>query len=352
MKPFKERLIVFLAGGMVVGGAVGAWGYLNISARQSEVVRLRLTVKKQIWQEENLNKSYASLKEELNWLKEKKAQSYDQTIGALMQATDNAPIEALYELGVKALQEKDPSRAYFALAQVHKANPEYKEIAKHYPMAQKAHEHERQKQMADKLKSAYAQGYDQQAKGLFAQAKANYQRVMELNPLYKDTQKRLNTVSQYLAVREQSREFEQRKQWLEASYKLGVNAQIQGRYAQAKETFAAIVSYAPKYKDAAQRLKVVLARLPKTQPLNATASDPHCYEKGVAFGKCASLGSGSSNCGQADLSQIPAGCKDNPAFAKGLKSGLSSAGRGTGGEGNEPSTADLFKGLPSLLKDL
>lgn len=353
MNALKETLIPFVIGSLVTAAIMGVWGYLSIHALQTEKTHLQQQVKKYAWRQENLNKTQASLKEELDLLKEKKAEEYDQTIGALMQAKDNAPIDALYELGIKALQEKDDSRAYFALAQVHETNPNFKEIAKHYPQAQKAYERYQQKQFDEKLTSTYAQAYDQQINGQFAQAKANYQRVLALKPNYKDAQKRLNTVAQYLAVRERSREFEQRKQWLEASYKLGFNSQLQGRFAEAKATYEAIVNYAPKYRDAAQRLKAVKARLPKTAPAAlATSQDAHCYEKGVVFGKCASLGADTSQCGQADSSHIPPACKESVDFAKGLKAGLSNArSNANKGEG-EPSASDLLKGLPSLLSNL
>ncbi len=357
MKTFKEKLIPFALGCLLSAAAMGLWGYLNIHSLQTENKQLQKQVKKHVWREENLNKAQASLKAELEWLKEKKATEYDQTIGALMQAKDNAPIEALYELGVKALQEKDYPRAYYALAQVQAVNPKFKEQQKFYPQAKKAYESHQQKQLEDTLKTTYAQAYDQQLNGQFAQAKTNYQRVLALKANYKDAQKRLNMVSQYLAVREQNREFEQKKQWLEASYKLGINAQLQGRFAQAKEAYAAIVNYAPRYKDAAQRLKVVQARLPKTSPLSLSANqNVNCYEIGVAFGKCAKLGADVTTCGKTDVSRIPPACKDNPDFAKGLKMALSSGRSGgangdNGGEG-EPSASDLLKGLPSLLSNL
>ncbi len=357
MNTFKEKLIPFALGCLLSAAAMGFWGYLNIHSLQTENKQLQKQVKKLVWREENLNKAQASLTAELAWLKEKKATEYDQTIGALMQAKDNAPIEALYELGVKALQEKDYPRAYYALAQVEAVNPKFEEQQKYYPQAKKAYANHQQKQLEDTLKMTYAQAYDQQLNGQFAQAKTNYQRVLALKANYKDTQRRLTVVSQYLAVREQNREFEQKKQWLEASYKLGINAQLQGRFAQAKEAYAAIVNYAPRYKDAAQRLKVVQARLPKTASLTHSANqNGNCYEIGVAFGKCAKLGADVTTCGKTDVSRIPPACKDNPDFAKGLKMALSSGRSGgangdNGGEG-EPSAADLLKGLPSLLSNL
>jgi hypothetical protein len=355
MNAIKNTLIPLLAGSLVTAVVMGMWGYLQIHALQTENSQLQKQVKKLAWREENLNKTQASLKAELEWLKEKKATEYDQTIGALMQAKDNAPIEALYELGVKALQEKDYPRAYYALAQVQAVNPTFKEQQKYYPQAKKAYESHQQKQLEDTLKMTYSQAYDQQLNGQFAQAKTNYQRVLALKANYKDAQRRLNMVSQYLAVREQNRDFEQKKQWLEASYKLGINAQLQGRFAQAKEAYTAIVTYAPRYKDAAQRLKVVQARLPKTASLSASQT-VNCYEIGVAFGKCAKLGADVTNCGKTDVSRIPPACKDNPDFAKGLKMALSSGRSGgangdNGGEG-EPSASDLLKGLPSLLSNL
>lgn len=344
----KPILIAFTAGSLVTGGAVGTIGYLTIKALNTEKAHLQAKVKKLGWREENLSKNQASLQEELNGLKEKKAQEYDQTIDTLMQAKANADIRALYEIGVKALQEKDYPRAYFALAQVEKANPQFKDLPKQYPAAKKAYDQYQQNHLAENLKKTYLQAYDQQMNKQFAQAKFNYQRVLDMQPHYKDAKARLYTVTQYLTVRDQSRDLEQKKEWLEALYKVGLNEQGLGRYVQAKEAYQHILDYAPHYKDTARRFKTVRAHLPKTlsptQAVNATTAGQNlnCYEKGVTVGKCSTLGSEAANCSQSDLSRLALECKDHPEFAKGLKSTVTS--------GNPATT--LLRDLPNLLQNL
>jgi outer membrane murein-binding lipoprotein Lpp len=361
----KDTLIAFLAGSLLAGGTLGTLGYLKINDLSSENTRLEVKVKKLNWRQENLNKNQASLTEELNGLKEKKDQGYDQTIGALIQAKDNASIDALYEIGLKALQEKDYPRAYFALAQVEKANPKFKEIPKYYPEAKKAYDKHQQSQLEEKIKTTYSQAYDQQAHGQLAQAQTNYQRVLRLRPTHKEAQNRLRSVNQYLALGQRTRDFAQKKQWLEATYKLGVSEQAIGRYAQAREAYYSILNEAATYKDTASRFKVVNARLPKMTPQAQAVSGTNCYEKGVAFGKCAKLGANSQNC--ASVSSPPAECKANPEFVRGMQTALNRSGTSPGAGGNEElptgegandesgeedNTAQLIKEFPDFLKGL
>jgi predicted transcriptional regulator len=343
----KKILIAFIAGSLVTSGALGTLGYLKIGALNTENTHLKQKLKKLDLRHQNLTKNQASLSEELNGLKEKKAKEVDETIGALMQAKADAGIEALYELGVKALQAKDYPRAFFALAQVEKANPKFKEIEKFYPNSKIAYDKYQQKLVEDKLKDTFTLAYDQQAHKQFAQAKINYQRVIEMNPNYKDAKTRLAVVSQYLNLQQKIRENEQKAQWLEASYKLGLNEQNKGRFAQAKETYEAILKYAPLYKDTANRLKTVNARLPKTPTTLQNIKTPelaqslNCYQKGLAFGKCGKLGLDKENC-SADVTQLPLECKNNPDFVKGMKAAV----------GSSRSPASLLKDLPDLLKNL
>jgi len=346
----KKYLIAFLAGALLTGTGVGVGAYLQTSALTTENKSLQAKLKKLNWQQDNLLKNQANLVDELNGYKENKAQVYDQTIGALMTAKENATLDALYAIGVKALREKDYTLAYFALVEVQAALPHYKELDRYFPESKQAYEKKQQALADEKLKNAYAAAYDYQAKGQFEQAKLNYQRVLEMNPRYKDAAARLQAVTRYLTVRQKSKEFEQKKQWLEASYKLGVNEQGQGRLLQAKQAFEAILKEAPHYRDVAKRFQFVNARLPKAPPSVQIATAPkpalNCYERGLAFGKCATAGGENANCSESDVARLQFECKGNPEFAKGLKAAVG----GGRGEGGSVSAATLFKGLPSLLK--
>lgn len=342
----KDILIAAIAGSVFTAGVLGTLGYFKIAALTTEKARLQITLKKLEWRQENLTESHEALQAEIKQLKAKKADEVDQTIDALMQAKEEASIAALYEIGLKAWQEKDTAQAYFALAQVWKANAHYKEIAKFYPLAEQAHAKTQAAQAQERVKATYAKAYDYQVHRQFAQAKVHYEQVLALQPGYKDTASRLRAVSQQLGLIQRSRDFEQKKHWLEASYALGVKQQNQGLYTQARDSFQAILKDAPRYRDVPQRLKTVLARLPKPPavvPANTAAQDLNCYEKGAAFGKCASLGAGESNCSAAALTPPPE-CKGNPEFTRGLKSAL-------GNQGNN-SSLSLLRGLPSMLKDL
>lgn len=341
----RQILIAFSVGGLLTGGVLGAVGYTQYQSMREETNRLETVIKKQTWRLENLTKNQARLETELTGIKDEKNKSYDQTIGALMEAKDNASIEALYTMGVKALNEKDAPRAYFALAQVKEVNPEYKAIAEYYPQAEKAYQQGQQLLLQEKLKLTYAQALDQQSKGQFAQAKANYEAVVNTKSDFKDAKARLLVVSRQLAIRTQTRELEQKKQWLEAAYKLGFNHQANGRYADARNAYQQIANDSPAYKDAAQRLKAVLAKLPKAPPpAPIQASDPvalaaqnqACYNKGKIFGSCAA-DPNSPGCGSPEMSSTPAECKNNPEFTKGYQSTSSRDPNG------------MLKGLSSLL---
>lgn len=336
----KKILIAFLSGSLVTAGTLGTLGYLKYNDMRAENNRLEMVVKKQDWRLSNLSKNQVSLEAELTNLKENKELAYDQTIGALMQAKENASIEALYEIGVKALAEKDAPRAYFALAQVIKANPKYKDIAEHYPKSQQAYGKHQQSLFDAELKETYLKAFDQQANKQYAQAKVNYQRVLEMKPDFKDAKARLATVSRQLNLRDQTRDLDQKNQWLAATYKLGFNHQANGRYAQAVVAYEQIVNDSPNYKDSAKRLEAVRSKLPRV-PVPPQSQAPStdqklCYEIGVTFGRCSKNMTG-EGCSQ--LSQ-PAACKGSPEFVKGFQT--------TGAV--DPNT--LLKGLSSFLTDM
>lgn len=336
MRLAKEILIGFVAGGLMTGGALGAVGYLKIHELNAENSRLEVKLKKSSARQTKLTKTQASLQSELESIKQKKGQAYDETIDTLIVAKENAGVDALYEIGSQALREKDYPSAYYALSQVEKAKPDYKEIARLYPESQKAYEIHKQKTLDKDLSSAYAKAYDHQLKGQFAQAKDQYQRVVELKASYKDAKTRLTLMTQLVATTYKTRDYAQKKQWLDNTYKLAVNEQALGRWAQARDAFASIVSTAPGFKDSAKRLNTVSARLPKAPQVVATA-DPRCYEKGVAFANCAK-DSSAEICKQ--YIQAPPECKGNPEFQKGM------------GSVTTQESLDMIKGLPDLLKSL
>jgi len=340
----KQILIAWIAGGLVTGGSLGTLGYFHIQGLKAENTRLATEVKKQKWQLQNMSDQQARLSDELAGFKDAKNRSYEQTIGALMQAKDNASLEALYEIGVKALSEKDAPLAYFALDEVHKARPKYKDIAQHYPAAQQAYNQHKQTQFQHRLDTTYAQALDQQASQQFAQAKNSYQMLVNMKPDFKDAKIRLETVTRYLAAREQTRSLEQKKQWLETTYRLGFDHQAYGRYSDAQAAYAQIVHYAPQYKDSAKRLAAVRAKLPKTPPLaqaNAPAAPTQsCYEQGLLFGKCAVVGAQDPTCSQLNTAAPPTACQKDPEFIRGFQATSN----------RDPS--GLLRGLSSFLKEI
>lgn len=342
MKPAKELWIGLSAGILLTGLSLGIVGYIQIQALNAENSRLKMELKKADWRQQNLSKAQASLQTELDGFKAQKEQAYEQTVNSLMQAKADADIDALYALGLKALQQKDYPRAYFALSQVSQQNGAYKEIAKYYPQAQKAYASFQQKQLQSELASSYAQALDHQLKGQLAQAQSAYQHVLELQPKYKDAPARLASVSRYLSAQQKTREAEQKSKWLLSTYQLGLKEQSLGRYAQAKAAFDELHKYAPKYKDVAQRLKTVTAQLPKELQV-AKASGPACYAKGVIFGNCLKTQSAGPNCKQLNLSAVPAECSGNPEFQK----GFSSITNATNQE-----TLNMAKEFPNWLKNL
>lgn len=322
MKPLHTLLISLLTGSLLTGASLGTWSYVHIQTLKKENGRLQQQLRKATQREENLSDSQGRLQTELEQLKTHKVQEYDHTIEALMQAKANANIDALYAMGIKALQEKDYPRAYFALNQVNQNNPKYKELATHYPVVQKAYSQYQQQLSTERLKDTYAQAYDHQAKGQWAQAKVNYQRVIDIQANYKDAKARLESVSKTLYTYTHQQALEQHKKWLESTYQLGLSEQSLGRYAQAKEAYEHIVKDAPKYKDSSQRLKTVSALVPKPQA-SAPIQSINCYEKGVTFGKCSSLGAETQSCNPEEMSNLQTSCKGNPEFAKGVKSATS-----------------------------
>lgn len=336
-KPLKQILIAFFAGGLVTGAGLGTLGYLQYQKMQAENSRLQTVVNKQKFRINNLSSQQSRLNAELGAIQDEKDQTYEQTIGALMQAKDNASIEALYEIGVKALAEKDAPRAYFALSQVQKFNPQYKAIAEHYPVSQQAYAQHQQRELQNQLNTSYAKGLDQQASGQFAQAKNSYQEVVSRKADFKDAKARLDTVTRYLSARTQTREQEQKTRWLATTYQLGLKHQANGRFADAQTAYAQIVSYAPQYKDTATRLKAVAAKLPKIPPL--ASAGPNCYAQGTLFGKCA-MGAQDPVCSQITATETPAACKNDPEFIRGYQSTATQDPNG------------LLKGLSSFLKDI
>jgi hypothetical protein len=205
------------------------------------------------------------------------------------------------------------------LAQVQQSNPGYKALATHYPAAQKAYAQHQQQLATEKLRATYALARDQQAQGQWAQAQLNYQRVLALQANYQDAPARLAVVSRQLQTTQGQQALEQHKKWLTATYQLGLSEQALGRYGQAQAAFAQIVAVSPQYKDSRQRLKTVSALVPKPTPTPALASTG-CYDKGVQFGKCSSLGANAQGCNPADMTALQTSCKGDPEFTKGLKS--------------------------------
>lgn len=339
----KQFLLAFFAGSMVTGGALGTLGYFAYADLQIEKQALLTESKKQAWRLQNLTESQGRLQEELTGFKEAKSARYDNAIGALMQAKENASIAALYDWGLKAMTENDPARAYFALAEVHKANPEYKAVASEYPKAQQAYQQYQSKQKQTQLQSDYAQGLDAQAKGQWAQAQQAYQRVLQVQNPYKDTAQRLATVSKQLNTRTQSLDLKQKQAWLEATYKLALSQQASGRYAAARDAYQQIVADAPGYKDAAQRFKVMQAKAPKPTPPPSTLPTANCYAQGQLFGRCAS-DPNSPGCSSLQNQSTPAACKNSPEFVKGFQAAAT-----PNTANNERDPNGLLKGLSSLM---
>ncbi|MGV3527238.1 MAG: hypothetical protein ACO1RX_23685 [Candidatus Sericytochromatia bacterium] len=330
-------MIAFLTGALLTGAGLGTAGYMQFQSLQAETTRLQSVVDKQKLRLEKLRSQQSLLNSELSAIKDEKDQTYEQTIGALMQAKDNASIEALYAIGRKALAEKDAPRAYFALSQVHAAAPQYKDLATHYPLAQQAYAQHQQRVQQEQLNAAYARGLDQQAKGELAQAQASYREVLRLKTPFKDAKARLEAVTRYLNTRTQTRELAQKNAWLASTYKLGLSHQANGRFADAQAAYAQIVGYAPQYKDTAARLKAVRAKVPKTVPLASAA--PNCYAQGTLFGKCA-MGAKDPVCSQINAKETPVACKNDPEFIRGYQSTATADPNG------------LLKGLSSFLKDI
>lgn len=117
-----------------------------------------------------------------------------------------------------------------------------------------------------------------------------------------------------------------------------MNKQVLGRLAEAKETYEAIVQYAPRYRDVASRLRTITAMLPKSAPMAASGN---CYAKGLTLGACAKSPT-SPGCAQLDMSHTPAECRGNPDFQKGLASAMGrSLNQGSGQRSQQPETPDL-----------
>lgn len=318
MKRFPP-LLISLAGSLLIATGLGAWGYQHIHSLHQDNQRLQQQLQKALWRADNLSKNQSSLETELAQLKASRERDYNQTLDTLLRAKAEAPVAALYEIGVQALQAKDYPRAYFALNQVQQSNPGYKALATHYPAAQKAYAQHQQQLATEKLKATYALARDQQAQGQWAQAQLNYQQVLALQANYQDAPARLATVSRQLQTTQAQQALEQHKKWLTATYQLGLSEQALGRYAQAQAAFAQIVAVSPQYKDSRQRLKTVSALVPKPIPTPALASTG-CYDKGVQFGKCSSLGANAQGCNPTDMTTLQTSCKGDPEFTKGLKS--------------------------------
>jgi len=242
----------------------------------------------------------------------------------------------LYQLGIKAWEEKDYFRAYYAFAEVYQKNPSYKQIQKFHSESKKAYIGHKLSQFEEELKTTYLKAFDQQANSQFALAQSNYQKVIQMRGDYKDARQRLGNVNQQLDIINKTRDLEQRNKWVTATYKLGFNHQANGRYAQAKIAYQQVLQYAPRYKDTLKRLngvKAQLAKQPKAPPIKpnpislpntgqtAPFTTQNCYQKGIAFGKCATSSDPSSCSG---LDKVPPECKDNPDFKRGLKSVVSS----------------------------
>ncbi len=349
----KQLFMAFMAGTVVTGATLGTLGYFYIGDLNAEKTELQTLTKKQSWRLENLTDSQTRLQNELQNLKEQRKKTYDTTITSLMQAKNNAGLEALYEMGNKAFAEKDYPRAYFALAQVIKANPQYKNIAKEFPAVKTAYEKHRKDLSAQLLKTTYGKALDAQAKEQFGQAKAAYEEVIRLQADYKDAKQRLATVTRQLDTRNKALAQSQKKKWLSETYKVGFNHQAIGRYADAKAAYQQVVNYAPNYKDAAKRLKTVASKVPVpvSTPVPVAATGNNCYQLGMTVGRC---GSNPNNPGCANLqssAQIAA-CKNNPEFVKGYQTTLNAGAATTPGAGTNPDPNGMLKGISSLLKNL
>lgn len=355
MANWKQLLIACLAGALICGGGLGAWAYQALHGLNTRNQLLEIKLRALGVRLQQQTDSASALQTEIDTLKNRRDQGYDQTIDALMQARSVADVDALYEIGLKALQEKDYPRAYFSLAQVAEARADYKQIAKLLPQAKQAYQQFQHSQQENSLAQDYALGLDHQRKGEIAQAVAAFQRVVKIKPDYRDAGLRLRRLGQLLAAVQGARDLAQKRQWLEASYQLGVKQQGLGRYAAAREVYAQIVQDAPGYRDTAQRLRTVTALLPKVQAVSQSP-DELCYQLGVAFGNCAK-NPGGPNCARFDTGHAPAICKDNPAFRKGLASLMAAETGGDPAAGadsrlTQQKALSMLKDLPSVLGNL
>lgn len=344
LKSIPLTVLTFLVGVLILGGALGAYGYFQLSDLQLENTRLQGTVKKQKKRISSLRKSQSELKAEFKAYKEQSAKDEAEAQGALKVMKDTANIEALYAIGLRGLKSKDYTLAYLALSEVQKHQPQYKELDKHFPAAQKAYQQKKKDDFQAKLKATYLKAFDHQGKQQLAQAKEAYQQVIGMQANYKDAQKRLDMVSKQLALRTQKSDAQQLQNWLASQYKLGTEHQQQGRFVQAKGVYEEIIKYAPKYKDTPKRLIAVIAQIPPSSKLpvpgQAKSQNQICYDKGVEYGKCYTLVHQGKKCTRFDLSQPPAACQNNPEFKKGFKT-------------TAPTDATIIlRGLSNFLKNM
>lgn len=322
----KQAVMAFVIGALLSGGALGAYAFFEIHDLKQANKRLQAKVHKQSSALQELTWKHELANEELELFQKQQSQNYDGALGQLLEAKENAANEALYKMGLKALEEEDFSQAYYALAQVRQNNPDYKQVQAKYQRAEAAYKQSQQDSFQDKLNSTYLKAFDQQAKQQYALAQKNYRAVLKMQPNYKDAKKRLQVVSHQLAVIQRSRQSEQIQKMVATSYKQGYNHQSNGRYAQAKAAYEVVVKYMPKYKDAQKRLQQVAAKLPKTAPVaqqNALVG-MNCYQKGVIYGRCAAQALDGKPCAQMNtINKPPPECQSDPEFAKGLQSVVS-----------------------------
>lgn len=334
----KTFLMGGLAGALLTSFSLGVFAGLYINALVSEKIQLESQLDQLKQRQKNLKQSKEALQQELQNLRHKQAQNYDRALGTLLQASENANLTALYAIGMQAMKAKDYARAYFAFSELQHLKPDFKDIAQQLARAHESYQQEQQQAKKQALAENYAKGLDAQLAGQLATAQQYFQQVLAQNPTYRDAARRLQWVGQQLNLRQKLKETEQKKQWLERTYQLGLMAQRQGQWLQAREAYQAILKEAPGYRDTAQRLKT----LPSSPPQIAALASPsfNCAERGMALAQCLNLGFSESSCNEAEMTHVLTQCKNHPDFQQALKSvGLQK-------------NLSLLKGLPSLLNHL
>ncbi|MFQ5707469.1 MAG: tetratricopeptide repeat protein [bacterium] len=168
-------------------------------------------------------------------------------------ASKQPRIQQFYELGLKAFQRQEWSRAMAQFKKVQSLNGSYKDVATLLQQARAAYRENVQRQQvlrqeAEKKRQLYEQGMTYKTAGNWHQALSTFKKLQKIDPNYPDLSAQIKSVQTAL------QQAQERKPDIETLYQQGSSSLQNGDWLQAMIAFEKVKVLNPAYKDVDNKL--------------------------------------------------------------------------------------------------